>query len=104
MFVEGVHFDLEWMPAEDAGWRSLALALGDLAAKGATPWWALTSIALPNAWALESLTGLYTGMAELARQTKVLIAGGDMSSTDGAAGLPITVVWRPTKPTPPRAP
>ncbi|HXI95435.1 MAG TPA: hypothetical protein VNG04_04885, partial [Candidatus Acidoferrum sp.] len=25
MFVEGVHFDLGWMSAEDAGWRSLAL-------------------------------------------------------------------------------
>src|SRR5258708_22105915 len=74
MFVEGVHFDLAWMPAEDAGWRSLALALGDLAAKGATPWWALTSIALPNLWALESLTGLYAGMADLTRPTHVLIA------------------------------
>jgi thiamine-monophosphate kinase len=26
MFVEGVHFDLAWMRAQDAGWRSLALA------------------------------------------------------------------------------
>src|ERR1700694_2284983 len=26
MFVEGVHFDLGWMSAEDAGGRSLALA------------------------------------------------------------------------------
>jgi thiamine-monophosphate kinase len=94
MFVEGVHFDLAWMRAEDAGWRSLALALGDLAAKGATPWWALTSIALPNAWAVESLTGLYAGMAELAQHVKVLIAGGDMSSTDGPAVLSITVAGR----------
>jgi thiamine-monophosphate kinase len=94
MFVEGVHFDLDWMRAEDAGWRSLALALGDLAAKGATPWWALTSIALPNQWAVESLTGLYAGIAELAQQTKLLIAGGDMSSTDGPAVLSITVVGR----------
>jgi thiamine-monophosphate kinase len=97
MFVEGVHFDLGWMRAEDAGWRSLALALGDLAAKGATPWWALTSIALPNAWAVESLTGLYAGIAELAQQTKVLVAGGDMSSTDGPAVLSITVVGRVEK-------
>jgi len=94
MFVEGVHFDLAWMRVEDAGWRSLALALGDLAAKGATPWWALTSVALPNTWAVESLTGLYAGIAELAQQTKVLIAGGDMSSTDGPAVLSITVVGR----------
>jgi thiamine-monophosphate kinase len=94
MFVEGVHFDLGWMRAEDAGWRSLALALGDLAAKGATPWWALTSIALPNHWAVESLTGLYAGIAELAQQTKMLIAGGDMSAIDGPAVLSITVVGR----------
>ena len=94
MFVEGVHFDLGWMRAEDAGWRSLALALGDLAAKGATPWWALTSIALPNQWAVESLTGLYAGIAELAQQSKMLIAGGDMSSTGGPAVLSITVVGR----------
>ena len=97
MFVEGVHFDLGWMGAEDAGWRSLALALGDLAAKGATPWWALTSIAIPNSWTVESLAGLYAGMAELAQHTKVLIAGGDMSSTDGPAVLSITVVGRAGK-------
>jgi thiamine-monophosphate kinase len=94
MFVEGVHFDLGWIRPEDAGWRSLALALGDLAAKGATPWWALTSIALPNAWAVESLTGLYAGIADLAKRTNVLIAGGDMSSTDGPAVVSITVVGR----------
>src|SRR5258708_5383262 len=28
MFAEGVHFHPEWLPAEDAGWRSLALAVG----------------------------------------------------------------------------
>lgn len=92
MFVEGVHFDLGWMSAQDAGWRSLALSLGDLAAKGATPSWALTSIAIPNAWAVESLTGLYEGIADLAQKTHVLIAGGDMSSIDGPAVLSITVV------------
>lgn len=97
MFVEGVHFDLGWMSAPDAGWRSLALALGDLAAKGATPWWALTSIAIPDDWAVENLTGVYAGMAELAQETGVLIAGGDMSSTDGPAVLSITVAGRAGK-------
>jgi thiamine-monophosphate kinase len=97
MFVEGVHFDLGWMSAQDAGWRSLALALGDLAAKGAAPAWALTSIAIPGAWAVESLTGLYEGMSALAKETGVLIAGGDMSSTEGPAVLSITVVGRTSK-------
>lgn len=97
MFVEGVHFDLGWMTAQDAGWRSLALALGDIAAKGATPTWALISIAIPNSWAVENLTGLYAGLAALAHKTQVLIAGGDMSSIEGPAVLSITVVGRTDK-------
>jgi thiamine-monophosphate kinase len=94
MFVEGVHFDLAWMTAADAGWRSLALALGDLAAKGATPSWALVSLAMPRRWAVENLDGLYQGMSELARQSRFEIVGGDMSSIDGPAVVSITVAGR----------
>jgi thiamine-monophosphate kinase len=94
MAVEGVHFDFRWMTAEDAGWRALALALGDLAAKGATPAWALTSVAVPKSWEVENFVGLYRGMSALARDTGLLIVGGDMSSVDGPAVLSITVVGR----------
>jgi thiamine-monophosphate kinase len=94
MAVEGVHFDLSWMTAEDAGWRALALALGDLAAKGATPSWALTSVAVPRSWRVEDFVGLYKGMDALAQTTGVSIVGGDMSSVDGPAVLSITVVGR----------
>ncbi len=94
MFVGGVHFDLDWMSAEDAGWRSLALALGDLAAKGATPTWALTSIALPRSWEVDDLEGLYRGMHALADIVGLSIVGGDMSAIDGPAVLSITVVGR----------
>jgi thiamine-monophosphate kinase len=94
MAVEGVHFDLSWMTAEDAGWRALALALGDLAAKGATPTWALTSVAIPKAWEMEDFVGLYKGMSALAETIGLLIVGGDMSSIDGPAVLSITVVGR----------
>src|SRR5437773_8035485 len=83
MFVEGIHFDLGWMSAEDAGWRSLALALGDLAGKGAEPAWALSSLALPKTWSVEQLRDLYAGMAVLARRFQLAIAGGDMSSIEG---------------------
>ena len=96
MFVENVHFDFGWMSAEDVGWRSLALALGDLAAKGAQPLWALTSMAMPNRWTVERLTSLYGGMAGLAKGLKLAIAGGDMSATDGPAVLSLTVVGHTT--------
>ena len=88
MYVEGVHFDFGWMSAEDVGWRSLALALGDLAAKGAQPEWALVSLALPSTWTASTVTGLYAGMNALGL---VPIVGGDMSSTPGPAVVSITV-------------
>jgi len=96
MFVEGVHFDLGWMTAEDAGWRSLALALGDLAAKGAEPLWSLAAVAMPKHWTVGHLTGLYSGMAELAQRFGLQLAGGDMSATVGPAVLTLTVVGHTT--------
>ena len=90
--VEGVHFDLGWMTSEDAGWRAMALALGDLAAKGATPSWALVSVAAPRSWSVDDFVGLYRGMAELAHEVRLPIVGGDTSSIDGPAVVSITVV------------
>jgi len=91
MAVEGVHFDLGWMTAEDAGWRALALALGDLAAKGARPTWALTSVAVPRSWQVEDFVGLFAGMHALAAKVGMAIEGGDMSAIDGPAVLSLTV-------------
>jgi len=90
--VEGVHFDLTWMTAEDAGWRALALALGDLAAKGATPTQALAAVAAPVSWPADYLVGLYRGMHELAGRVGLAIVGGDTSHTKGPAVLSITVL------------
>jgi thiamine-monophosphate kinase len=94
VYVEGVHFDLDWMSAEDAGWRSLALALGDLAAKGATPGWALASIAIPSTWTANQVRDVYAGMKSL---NAVDIVGGDMSSTPGPAVLSLTVAGHAEK-------
>jgi thiamine-monophosphate kinase len=94
MFVEGVHFDLGWMSPEDVGWRSLALALGDLAAKGADPAWAVASVAIPRGWPVDRLEGVYRGMKELAQRFRLSIEGGDLNAIDGAAVISLTVVGR----------
>lgn len=92
MFVEGVHFDLGWMAPRDAGRRALALALGDLAAKGAAPLWGLAAVAIPDHWSVNQLIDWYEGMADLARGFDFELAGGDMSATDGPAVVSLTVV------------
>lgn len=96
MFVERVHFDFGWMSPEDVGWRSLALALGDLAAKGADPAWAVASVAMPRGWPVERLEGMYRGMKELGQRFHLSIEGGDLSAIDGPAVLSLTVTGRAT--------
>lgn len=89
--VEMVHFDLSWMSAEDAGWRALALALGDLAAKGARPAWTLVSLAIPRPWKVDDLVGVFRGLHALCSKLQMEIEGGDMSAIDGPAVLSLTV-------------
>ncbi|GAC1657002.1 MAG: thiamine-phosphate kinase [Candidatus Dormibacteraceae bacterium] len=99
--VEGVHFDLSWMAPEDVGWRALALALGDLAAKGATPTHGLVAVALPEQWELADVVGIYAGMARLAEKVGVALVGGDTTATVGPAVIVITVIGTaPAKPLP----
>ena len=94
MYVQDVHFTLR-TDAKSVGWRSLALALGDLAAKGAQPMWALTSLALPKiGWGQKDLIGVYRGMRDLGSRYGMSIVGGDLSSTEGPIVLSITVIGR----------
>lgn len=101
--VEGVHFDLAWMPAEAAGWRALALALGDLAAKGAVPEIGLISAALPAAWAAENVVDLYRGLRRLADEVGLSLLGGDTSATGGPALINLTVIGSTPRPPLPRS-
>lgn len=90
--VEGVHFDLSWMTPVDVGHRALALALGDLAAKGAAPKYILVALAAPRTWSVETVTGLYEGIHRLAGRFDIAIAGGDTTAIDGPAALTLTVL------------
>lgn len=75
--LSGYHFP-EDLPAEDIGWRSLAVNLSDLAAMGAEPRWCLLSLSLPEsdeAW----LEGFCRGFYALAEQAGIVLVGGDMT-------------------------
>ena len=87
--VEGVHFDLARQRPEDVGWRALAFALGDLAAKGARPTYGLVAISVPTCWELEQTEGIYRGLAELGQRVGCRLVGGDttLAPNDGVLTL-----------------
>ena len=85
--VAGVHFPHEAM-ARDIGWKALAVNLSDLAAMGAEPAWATLALTLPSAdarWVAE----FADGFAELARDYRVALVGGD--TTQGPLSITVTI-------------
>ena len=85
--VQGVHFTAEstW---EEVGWKAVAINLSDIAAMGGMPQYALVSLSLPGDTEVDDVTQLYQGMAEIAKQFRVAIAGGNLST----APLPVITV------------
>lgn len=76
--VQAVHFPVD-TPAAAVGHKALAVNLSDLAAMGAEPAWFFLSLTLPEpdtVW----LEGFMQGMAALARECGIYLAGGDLSS------------------------
>ncbi len=90
--VEGVHFDLQLQRPEDVGWRALAFALGDLAAKGARPTYGLIAISIPKSWKVEQVEGIYRGLAELAQRVGCRLVGGDTTLAPHDGELTITLL------------
>lgn len=93
MLVEGVHFFPDVDPRA-LGHKALAVNLSDLAAMGATPRWAMLSLALPRVdqkW----LEGFAHGFFALADQYGVDLIGGD--TTRGPLTLNVQVMGEVAK-------
>ena len=85
--VENVHF-LPEMPAEDLGYKSLAVNLSDLASMGSEPSWMTLALTLPSVdevW----LQGFSKGLLDAAEYYSIALVGGD--TTRGPKSITITV-------------
>lgn len=77
--VEGTHFRPDWVSWQDVGWRSFMAAASDLAAMGADPIAALSSLALGDGFDDAALEALARGQAEAASVVGAPIVGGNLA-------------------------
>lgn len=77
--VEGTHFRPDWVSFTDVGYRSFMAAASDLAAMGAEPVGALSSLCLPRDLADGDFDALIEGQAEAARLVGAPIIGGNLA-------------------------
>jgi thiamine-monophosphate kinase len=77
--VDGTHFRTDWASWEDIGWRSFMAAASDLAAMGAEPAFALSSLVLAPAVDDEALDALARGQAAAASEVGAPVVGGNLA-------------------------
>jgi thiamine-monophosphate kinase len=90
--VEGVHFERRYSSLDDVGYRALAVNVSDIAAMGAAPRHALLSLMLPAWITVEDVAALADGVAAMAREAGVDLAGGNVTRTSGPLVVDVTVV------------
>ena len=89
LLVEGVHFDLSYMPLKHLGYKAVTANLSDIAAMNAKPSQITVSIGMSNRFSLEAVEELYEGMRLACEKYKVDLIGGD--TTSSRSGLVISV-------------
>ena len=97
--VEGVHFERAFSPFEDVGYKSLAVNVSDIAAMGARPRLALLSLILPVGMSVGEVDRLLGGVAAMAAEAGVTIAGGNITRSPGPLVVDATLIGdvRPRK-------
>jgi thiamine-monophosphate kinase len=82
LLIEDIDFHRQSTNPKLLGHKALAVSLSDIAAMGARPRWALTSIGVPiDVWNSSCVDEFYEGFFELADRYDVALIGGDVSRT-----------------------
>lgn len=75
--VEGIHFIKEQISPKDLGYKTVAVNVSDIAAKGGTPQYAFLTMALPSTVERVWLEEFVQGIKEACRRWNLQLLGGD---------------------------
>mgnify|MGYP005823610897 FL=1 len=91
MLVEGVHFDLAYMPLKHLGYKSVMVNASDIYAMNGKATHITVSIAPSNRFPVEALEELYAGIQLAADLYKIDVIGGDTTSSTSGLFISISV-------------
>ena len=97
LLIEGVHFDLSYVPLKHLGYKAVVVNLSDLFAMYATPSQITVSIAVSNRFPLEALEELYQGIGLACKNYNIDLVGGDTTSSTQGLIISITALGSASK-------
>jgi len=97
LLVEGVHFDLSYMPLKHLGYKAVIVNLSDVYAMNAEATQITVSIAVSNRFPLEALEDLYAGIETAAKIYNIDVVGGDTTSSTSGLLISVTAIGEVNK-------
>ena len=94
LLMEGVHFDLTYMPLSHLGYKAVMVNLSDIYAMNGKPDQITVSLALSKRFSIEDMDALYEGMKLACQQHNVDIVGGDTTSSLTGLAISITAIGK----------
>ena len=90
MLLEGVHFDLTYVPLKHLGYKSAMVNISDICAMNAQPTQMLVSIGVSSRFGVEQLEELYAGIYLACEKAGVDVVGGDTCASLNGLTISIT--------------
>jgi thiamine-monophosphate kinase len=92
LLIEGVHFDLAYMPLRHLGYKAVVVNLSDICAMNAKPTQITVSVAVSNRFPLEALEELFDGITLAAKVYNIDVIGGDTTSSQKGLIISVTAI------------
>ncbi len=97
MLLEGVHFDLSYMPLPHLGYKAVSVNVSDIVAMNGVAEQITVNIGLSNRFSVEAVEALYSGIKAACDHYQVDLVGGDTTASRAGLTLSVTAVGRTAK-------
>jgi len=97
MLIEGIHFNLMYMPLLHLGYKAVVVNLSDIIAMNAIPEQITVSIGVSSRFPIEAVEELYKGIKKACDMYNIDLIGGDTTSTYSGLTISITAIGRAKK-------
>ena len=89
LLLEGIHFDVRYVPLKHLGYKSAIVNFSDIYAMGGTPKQITVSIGVSSRFTVEHIEAIYSGLRTACEIYGVDLVGGDTSAS--VTGLVISI-------------
>ena len=90
--VEGIHFDLSYMPLKHLGYKAIIVNISDIYAMNGIAKHVTVSVAISNRFTKEAMLELYDGIKLACEKYKIDFVGGDTTSSTSGLTISVTAI------------